>query len=101
MLCCVLCCAADDAALMLAQETYHIAADGDTSQQLSVQLGMLQLEASFGYLAWAGQFYPQRRSDNSPIAIHAQIVGAQVRGICVCCGKRGARSSCACCELDT
>jgi hypothetical protein len=50
-----------------------------TQQDLPVKLGMVQVEASFGSLAWAGMYYPKPRNENTPITIHAQIVGAQVR----------------------
>lgn len=54
---------------------------------------MLQLEASFGSLAWAGQHYPQRKTDDGPVAIHAQIVGAQV---CNSCRLAGVLQSSSC-----
>lgn len=71
--------AAEDDSLVLAQKAGVRTTDQVVKEEiLQVKLGMVQVEASFGSLAWAGMYYPKPRNENSPVAIHAQIVGAQV-----------------------
>jgi len=72
------CCAehADDEGLQLASRQFT-ASDG-LLQSIVVKMGMLELEASFDSLAWAGTPYTPKQ-DSSPLLIHAQIVGAMVR----------------------
>ncbi|WIA41933.1 hypothetical protein OEZ86_009244 [Tetradesmus obliquus] len=68
-----------DDSLVLAQKAGVRTTDQVVKEEiLQVKLGMVQVEASFGSLAWAGMYYPKPRNENSPVAIHAQIVGAQV-----------------------
>eukprot|EP00775_Hariotina_reticulata_P004868 gene4868-5113_t len=65
----------DDEGLQLASRQF-MASDG-LLQPVVVTMGMLELEASFDSLAWAGTPYPPKQ-DSSPLLIHAQIVGAMM-----------------------
>ncbi|KAF8058357.1 gol [Scenedesmus sp. PABB004] len=65
------------AALPLASGSFVLRGGGTIEAALRVELGLLELEASFGSLAWAGSRYPQRRG-SAPVQMHAQIVGAQI-----------------------
>jgi hypothetical protein len=71
---------AEDDSLVLTQRSVRTTNDVVTALNVQVKLGMVQVEASFGSLAWAGMYYPKPRNENTAITIHAQIVGAQVRG---------------------
>jgi hypothetical protein len=73
------CLPAEDESLELTQQEARTGNDIVTSVSVPVKLGMVQVEASFGSLAWAGMYYPKPRVENTAIVIHAQIVGAQVR----------------------
>jgi hypothetical protein len=72
------CCVehADDEGLQLASRQFT-ASDG-LLKSIVVKMGLLELEASFDSLAWAGTPYTPKQ-DSSPLLIHAQIVGAMVR----------------------
>jgi hypothetical protein len=63
---------------------------------------MVQVEASFGSLAWAGMYYPKPRVENTAIVIHAQIVGAQVRAVAVqlCCCLCSGPTACMACIVQ-